>query len=223
MRFVTLLTLAAVLIVAPAVIASEKGAAEKKREKDRQGSKRLFDGKTLTGWEGNLKWFRVQDGAIVAGSLKQKIPRNEFLCSAKAYGDFELRLAAKLVGQGKNAGIQFRSSRVPKHHEMIGYQADMGQMGGKPIWGFLYDESRRRKFLAFPSDAVMKKAFKPGRFNQYTIRCEGPRVRIWLNGQLTVDYNEPDAKIARKGIIGLQIHSGPPAEAWYKDITIKEL
>ena len=106
----------------------------------------LFDGKNLTGWEGNMDHFRVQDGAIVGGSLKARIPRNEFLTMKKEYSDFELRLKAKLVGQGANGGIQIRSRRIPNHHEMIGYQVDMGEQW----WGKLYDESRRRKVLAAP-------------------------------------------------------------------------
>ena len=47
----------------------------------------LFDGKTLDGWDGNLDWFRMEDGAIVAGSLEKDIPHNEFLSTKKEYGD----------------------------------------------------------------------------------------------------------------------------------------
>ncbi|MBM4029849.1 MAG: DUF1080 domain-containing protein, partial [Planctomycetes bacterium] len=108
----------------------------------------LFDGKTFDGWEGNLDYFRIEDGAIVGGSLDKAIPRNEFLCTKKEYGDFELRLKVKLLGDlaRANAGIQIRSRRIPNHHEMIGYQADMGQK----YWGCLYDESRRNRILAQP-------------------------------------------------------------------------
>ena len=97
----------------------------------------LFDGKTLAGWEGNKEVFRIEDGAIVAGNLKQPIPQNEFLCTEKSYGDFELRLKAKLVGEGNNAGVQFRSKRIPNHHEVIGYQCDMGEAFGRNVWGAL--------------------------------------------------------------------------------------
>src|SRR2546421_4749008 len=110
----------------------------------------LFDGKTLTGWEGDENVFRVKDGAIVAGSTIGKIAHNEFLASKDEFGDFELRLKARLIGKGQNAGVQFRSQRLANHFEMIGYQCDMGVMQGRPIWGALYDESRRRKFLAEP-------------------------------------------------------------------------
>lgn len=183
----------------------------------------LFDGKSLDGWEGNLKWFRIEDGAIVAGSMKEKIPNNEFLCTKKQYGDFELRLQAKLVGQGDNAGVQFRSQRIPNHHEVIGFQCDIGTMKGKPIWGWLYDESRRRKFLVEADAEKLGGVVKSNEWNDLVVRCEGSHIQIWVNGFRTVDYKEADDQIARTGIIGLQIHSGPAAEASYRAIRIKEL
>ena len=186
-------------------------------------AKPLFDGKSLAGWEGNEKTFRIQDGAIVAGSLKEPIAHNEFLCTKQEFGDFELRIKAKLVGEGDNAGIQFRSKRVPNHHEVSGYQCDMGTAWGRIVWGGLYDESRRNKMLVEGDQAKIKEVFKKGDWNEFVIRCEGPRIQIWLNGLQTVDYKEPDEKIARTGVIGLQVHGGKPAEAWYKDIQIKEL
>lgn len=182
-------------------------------------AKRLFDGKTFKGWEGNRKWFRIEDGAIVGGSLKRRIPRNEFLCTTREYADFELRVKVRLVDGKGNAGIQIRSQRIPNHHEMIGYQADVS----KRLWGSLYDESRRRKVLAGPDRKTLAKALKPGEWNQYVIRCEGRRIRLWLNGQQTVDYTEKDAKIPQKGLIGLQIHGGAPSEVGYKDIEIVAL
>jgi hypothetical protein len=188
------------------------------------GFTRLFNGKDFAGWEGNLKMFRVENGTIVAGSQKDRIPNNEFLCTKKTYQDFELRLKAKLVGEGKNAGIQFRSKRIPNHHEVIGFQADIGVMAkDRSIWGALYDESRRRKFLAEGPQAELQKAVKAGDWNDFVIRCEGNRIQITVNGVKTVDYVEQDKTIATSGIIGLQIHSGAPAEASYKDVRIKVL
>jgi hypothetical protein len=181
---------------------------------------RLFDGKTLEGWEGDLTWFRVAEGAVVAGSLAKPIPQNEFLCSRREFGDFELRLKVRLVAGKGNGGIQFRSKRVPNSREMAGYQADMAT----GYWGGLYDESRRAKFLGTRAEeGVIAKILMPNDWNDYVIRCEGPRVRLWLNGQLTTEFTEPDAAIPRTGAIGLQIHGGPPSEAWYKDLEIEEL
>ena len=183
----------------------------------------LFDGKSLAGWEGNGKVFRVEKGAIVAGSLDQKVEHNEFLCTTKEYGDFELRLKAKLVGKGDNAGVQFRSQRIPKHFEVIGYQCDMGNASGKSIWGALYDESRRKKFLVTGDHDKLTKVLKPDDFNDLVIRCEGPHIQIWVNGEKTVDFKEEEKDIPQKGKIAVQIHGGEPAQASYKDIRIKEL
>ena len=184
----------------------------------------VFDGKTLKGWEGNLKWFRVEDGAIIAGSLKQDIPNNEFLCTTKTYGDFELRLQARLVGNNyRNAGIQFRSKRIENHHEVIGYQCDMGVMGENNIWGWLYDESRRRKFLVEAPQTTLVNRFRKDDWNDVVIRCEAAKVKVMINGVTTVDYIEKDDGIARRGIIGLQVHGGPAQEASYRHIRIKPL
>jgi hypothetical protein len=181
---------------------------------------RIFAGKTFNGWEGDLKVFRIEDGAIVGGSLKDRIARNEFLCTTKSYGDFELRLKVKLLGgEAANAGVQLRTKRIPNNHEVIGYQADLGQ----GYWGSLYDESRRNKTLAAPDPATIKAVVKLGEWNDYVIRAEGKRIQLWFNGVQTVDYTEQDATVDATGVIAVQIHAGPPTEAWYKDITLLDL
>jgi len=201
---------AAALVFALAVTAS---AAEPKA---------LFDGKTFAGWEGDTdKTWSIEDGAIVAGSLDATVPRNEFLSTKATYGDFELKVTFKLVGDKAkaNAGVQFRAKRIPKHHEVSGYQADVGQ----GYWGALYDESRRNKVLAQPDPKVIADLVKHDDWNEYTIRAEGPRVRLYLNGKLTVDYTEADDAIARTGVVALQIHGGAKSKVYYKDIRIVEL
>jgi 3-keto-disaccharide hydrolase len=186
-----------------------------------RGTKRLFDGKSFKGWEGNLNVFRIEDGAITGGSLKESLPHNEFLCTTEEYDDFELRLKFKLLGDpaSANAGVQFRSKRIPNHHEVIGYQADMGQQ----YWGALYDESRRRKILAGPNLEELNKVLKRDDWNDYVIRAEGKRVRLSINGFQTADYTETDDSVEQRGRICLQIHGGPPSEAWYKEIAIEPL
>ena len=186
----------------------------------------LFDGKTFTGWDGDLEIFRIEDGAVIGGSLTHEIPRNEFLCTTQEYGDFELRLQAQISRENANGGIQFRSRRTPDSSEVVGYQADIGLLGGDPpqnIWGALYDEARRRKLLAVPDQEALAKVFRPGEWNDYVIRAEGTHIGIWINGYQTVDYNETDPTIELKGIIGLQVHAGPPAETRYRNIEIRPL
>jgi hypothetical protein len=186
---------------------------------DEPGFQSLFDGHSLAGWEGNGRIFHVEDGAIVGGSLAEPIARNEFLCTTAEFGDFELRLKFKLLGEGVNGGVQIRSRRIPNHHEVKGYQADLGD----GWWGSLYDESRRNKILAAADMALVRSILKRNDWNDYTIRCQGRRIQLSINGQPTVDYTEPDENIEQTGLIGLQIHAGKPSEAWYKDIRIKKL
>ena len=203
-----------------AVVAKEPATNEtKKQNPDEKGFTSIFDGKSLDGWEGNLKMFQLKDKAIVGGSLDKRIPRNEFLCTEKEYGDFELRLQFKIIGKRANAGVQFRTRRIPKHHEVIGYQADLGD----GCWGRVYDESRRRKFLTGPLTKEQLKVIKREKWNDYRIRCEGNRIQLWINGVQTADFTEKDKKIATKGVIAVQVHSGGPMQAWYRNIRIKEL
>ena len=184
----------------------------------------LFDGRTFDGWQGDTtNIFRIEHGAIVGGSLKTNLSRNEFLCTKGEYSDFEIQLKFKLPGKTVNGGVQFRSRRVPNSSEMSGYQADLGYWDGKGLWGDLYDESRRNKKLAEANQMKLSKVLNLADWNELRIRCEGRRIQIWINGHQTVDYTEPDEKIEQKGLIGLQIHAGPPSEAWYKDIFITTL
>lgn len=192
----------------------------------------LFDGKTLTGWEGDPKVWRVENGEIVGGSLAGN-PRNEFLTTKRSFYNFRLTLEYKLIGTEGfvNAGVQFRSLRATNPpNEMIGYQADIG--AGHT--GSLYDESRRKKFLARAGtgvgaygvkvDTEIAELEKKGEWNKYEVRAEGPRITIFLNGKATLDYTETDPSIDDAyGLIGLQIHGNNKAEIRYRNIVLDPL
>jgi hypothetical protein len=183
---------------------------------DEQGFVPLFDGRTLEGWEGDLKLWKAENGMIVGDS--PGIRHNEFLATRKRYSDFELRLEFKLRGGSGNSGIQFRSRRVPESHEVSGYQADIGEK----YWGCLYDESRRKKVLA-QAPAELQAALKMDDWNRYTIRAVGNRITLYLNGLKTVEYTESDETIAQSGIIALQVHSGGPLRVEFRNLRIREL
>lgn len=179
----------------------------------------LFDGKSFDGWNGETyKAFRIEDGAIVGGSLKSPLAQNEFLCTTRSYSNFVLRVECKL--NGSNAGIQLRSRRVPASSEVSGYQADMDSTGR--YWGCLYDESRRGMLVQAETKKVMA-VVKGDDWNQYEVRCEGPRIQLFVNGLKTADYTEKDEAVVLSGVIALQIHSGNPSEARYRNVQIAEL
>jgi len=67
----------------------------------------------MTGWEGDTKVWRVEDGVILGGSMDGN-PQNEFLSSKNSYRNFHLKLDAKLTGTEGfiNGEVQFRSKRL---------------------------------------------------------------------------------------------------------------
>ena len=182
----------------------------------------LFDGETLSGWEGDTNWWRVADGAITGGSLERTLKENDFLCTTSSATNFVLRLKFKLTGSEGfvNSGVQIRSERVPNSHEVAGYQCDLGD---PDWWGAIYDEARRNKVL-FPTDMVaVNTALKRGDWNDYVIRAIGPRITVWLNNVQTADYYEEDPTIVDVGVIAIQAHGGGKVLIQVKEITIEHL
>ncbi|MBL7736460.1 MAG: DUF1080 domain-containing protein [Chitinophagaceae bacterium] len=184
---------------------------------------KIFDGKTFTGWQGDtLNAWRITNGELIGGSLKENVPNNQFIATHKTYTNFILQLKFKLSGNEGfiNSGVQFHSQRIKDpEYEMTGYQADLGD----GYWGCLYDESRRNKVLAYADTALIKKILKRDSWNTYEVRANAGRIRILLNGTETIDYTETDNSIPQSGLIALQIHGGGKAEAAFKDIFITEI
>ena len=178
----------------------------------------LFNGKDLTGWEGDAKLWIIEKGMLIGRS--PGIKYNDFLATTRTYRNFILRFDIRLVDGKGNTGVQFRSKRVPPpSHEVSGFQADFAP----GYWAKLYDESRRNRILAAPPDDVMKKALRPGDWNQYEVQAIGNKITLTLNGVKTVDYTESDPAIAADGIIAVQIHGGGPMDVQFKNLRIKEL
>ncbi len=207
---VTGLTVAVLLALIPGLATR---AADKVPE---VGFVSIFNGRDLKGWEGDLKLWKVVDGHLVGDS--PGIKKNQFLATEKNYSDFELRLEFKLHNGVGNTGIQFRSKRDPDSSEVSGYQADVGEK----YWGCLYDEHRRNKVLV-QAPPELEKSLKKDDWNAYVIRAEGDHIVLKVNDVTTVDYKEPDDKIARSGMIAVQVHSGGPLKVEFRNLRIKEL
>jgi putative membrane-bound dehydrogenase-like protein len=176
-----------------------------------ENAKDFFNGKDLTGWDGDKEVWSVQDGAIV-GKTEKGLKHNNFLTSAVAVEDFKLSLKVKLTPNTENSGIQFRSERI-EGGEMRGPQADIG----KGWWGKLYEESARGLLVKEGGEQHVK----PNDWNDYVIEAKGPNVKIWINGRKVCDYT--DEKLARRGVIGFQVHSGGPTDVRFKDIKLEVL
>jgi len=206
------LCIAAILLLLPPMLALAEEPA-----KDEEGFVPLFNGKDLTGWEGDAKIWHAEDGVLIGRS--PGLLYNDFLSTTKSYGDFILRFQILLVKNRGNSGVQFRSKRVPDSHEVSGYQAD----AANGYWGTLYDEARRNRALVQPDENVIEEAVKPGEWNDYQVTAIGNKITLAINGVTTIEYTEEDPEIPRTGIFATQVHGGPPMEVQFRNLRIKEL
>lgn len=174
-----------------------------------ENAQSLFNGRDLTGWQGNAALWIVENGEIVGRTTG--LARNEFLRSDMAADDFRLSLDVKLLDNRGNSGIQFRSEALPDG-EMRGYQADVGP----GWWGKLYEENRRGPVWKESGE----KHVKPGEWNHYEIVAVGNRIRTWINGNLCVDLDDAQAGVPR-GIFALQLHSGDAMEVRFKNLKLE--
>jgi putative membrane-bound dehydrogenase-like protein len=173
-----------------------------------ENAKDLFNGKDLSGWVGDPKLWRVEDGEIVGRTTG--LARNEFLKSEMVAADFRLTLKVKLTPNRENSGIQFRSEPLPGG-EMKGPQADVGA----GWWGKLYEENGRGILWDRSGEAHVK----ADEWNTYEVEAVGSRVRTWINGRRCVDLDDP--KLSRRGIFALQMHAGGALEVRFKDLRLE--
>jgi hypothetical protein len=201
--------------------------------------KNLFDGKSLDGWKGDKIVWRAENNAIVGETTAEHpIKSNTFLIYEKDQpSDFEL-VAEFKISDGGNSGIQYRSSTVDSiPFTLRGYQADID--GGNVYTGQNYEE-RGRGFLAKRGETAvlekdqqpritsianadsLKSLIKSGGWNEIHIIAKGNRLRHFINGNLMSDVTDNDAALRKmKGLIGFQVHAGPPMKVEYRNIKIK--
>jgi hypothetical protein len=203
-----------------------------------EGFTPIFNGKDLTGWEGEPGFWSVEDGAITGTTTVQK-PLDHatylFWRGGKP-ADFELRAAYRFQGSSGNSGINFRSQQLPKW-DVKGYQADMET--GPTYTGILYecnqraimtqrgqkvviDENGKREVTALPDAPDYQKLIKPNEWNEYTVIARGPEIILKINGAVTSQViDRQKGKAAADGLITLQLHPGPPMKVQFKNVRIK--
>ena len=173
---------------------------------------RFFDGRTLGGWYGDPKVWRVENGVLIGETAG--LAKNEFLTNELELGDFRLVLEIQLEQNAGNSGIQFRSRPVHwgNSSEIVGYQADVGP----DWWGALYEEEGRG--LLFPAAPVDGRV-KSGQWNTYEIVAVGHRVLTAINGVPCVDLEDPMG--ALRGVFALQLHSGGPTKISLRNLRLE--
>ena len=188
---------------------------------DEEGWITLFNGKDLTGWNGDPKVWRGKDGYI-SGEIEKLKGGNTFLIFKEPFSNYVLELDCLLVGRKGNSGIQYRS----KHSErgankwvVKGYQADFAN----GCWGKLYEEGGRGALVWKYKDKAPE--IKAGdQWNNYRITASGTKLKQELNGTVTIELDDKDpAKSAKEGLVALQYHSPGGFEVRFRNIRIKLL
>jgi hypothetical protein len=184
----------------------------------RQGKEetiQLFNGKDLTGWEGNEKLWSVKDGVIV-GKNTDEVKVSTYLLTQKKFSDFRIVATVKLVQSEMHSGIAFWGRNAPEHGDKHTYAGHLVMFPSD--WG-MYDLFGRN---GLPVDGKPAKAVgKQHDWNQLEILAQGNRVRVVVNGELVVDWRDPEPTRILEGPIGLQLHSNKVAqEVHFKDITL---
>lgn len=208
----------------------------------------IFDGRSLTGWDGDPKYWRVEDGCLVGEITPATIvKRNTFIIwRGGAPGDFELKCEYRISAQG-NSGINYRSIQLTDApFSLAGYQADIdGQSRNKPPLrhtGQNYEE-RGRTFLALRGELVrvdgtakptvlaslgdikaLEAFIKSDDWNQVHIIARGSVLTHIFNGHVMAIVHDDDvAHRQADGLIGVQVHVGPPMKVEFRNLRLKKL
>jgi hypothetical protein len=184
---------------------------------DADGWITLFNGKDLTGWDGDPAIWKVVDGYI-SGKI-DKVGYNTFLVFNHVFSDFILEAKYILPGGG-NSGIQYRSTvKDWKKWIVHGYQADIG----KGYHGACYEEGGKRGLIIKGKEEATA-TVKADDWNSFQIVAEGSKLKHTLNGVEVGTFDDQDEKAKRaEGIIALQYHAPGNFEIKFKDIRIKLL
>ena len=188
----------------------------------------LFNGKDLTGWDGDPRLWSVKDGAIHGETTSEnKTKGNTFLvCTQTVLRDFELRLSFR-CNATNNSGIQYRSKHLKARPGALnrwrvrGYQHEIRNQNRLPsVSGFIYDEGGKRKRMCLVGDkaiwaadgkkevqetlitgAEFARLFKLNDWNDVVIIAQGTHLRHYLNGRLILDFTDHPDVALMEGIL----------------------
>jgi hypothetical protein len=220
---------------------------------DHDGWVRIFDGKTLNGWDGSPEVWHVEDGAIVGeSSPTHPSGTTNIIWRGGESANFALKVEMKLEGTGANGGIQYRSVYVPPTQQqtltqryakwnMKGYQADFDYANN--YTGQLYEQDSRRGIIAWRGQMVetdqgkehrlvatlgtpneLKAFIRPGDWNQYEVIADGNTLIHMINGHVMAILIDNDPTFSRsKGLIGFEIEGGGIVKISQRNVWLKQL
>ena len=213
---------------------------------DEPGFTPIFNGRDLEGWEGDPKYWRVENG-IMTGEITPEtiIKSNTFLIwRGGSPADFEIKVDYRITSGG-NSGVNSRSVVVPdavtpsNKFAMRGYQFDID--GQNRYTGQNYEEKgrlflatrgqmthvvggRKPVLLSSTGDPAALAGFITTDWNAVHITARANVLIHSLNGHVmcvVVDDDPPGR--AASGLIGVQVHVGGPMKIEYRNWRLKNL
>lgn len=213
----------------------------------------IFDGKTLKGWEGDTVYWKAENGCIVGEVTPSTLlRRNTFLIwRGGTTKDFELKVNYRIT-KGGNSGINYRSKEVPDvPYALRGYQEDID--GANQYTGQNYEERGRCIIAFRGQKSTLPVVYKSiaelavnniwsasqttsvgnkdsltkyinDGWNECHIIAKGNHLWHYVNGKLMSEVIDDDtANRSLSGLLGVQVHVGPPMKVEYKNFMIKQL
>lgn len=230
-----------------ALLISANADTSKRAPDEPAGMKRIFNGKDLSGWDGDDRLWSVVDGAIRGETTgEKKANGNTFLIwKGGRTKDFELRLSFR-VSSVNNSGIQYRSEHITggktrNKWVVRGYQHEIRNSNKLPsVAGFIYEEGGKRGRMCMVGEKAVwgedgkkevvgtvieapefAKLFKVDEWNDVVIIAKGHHLQHYLNGRLILDCTDKHPDRARlDGVLALQLHGGKPMWVEFKDVRI---
>lgn len=234
------LTVLSLVILAFAFTTSVSRAGEMPADKAApEGFVSLFDGKTLTGWDGDPIYWSVQDGCLTGISTPEApLKQNTFLVWTEGeVSDFELLVDFRLFNN--NSGIQYRAFNAPgQKWRLFGYQGDIA---GVPHMGIVYGEGYRGILCPRGKQTTIGKDGKPvvtgtigdagellkhidlNGWNTYKIVAKGNVCTQYINGVKVSEIIDEDDVACFSGKLGFQMHVGPAMKVQFKNVFLKNL
>ena len=218
LRFLALLTALPVLAIATTYL-----RAQEKKEapvvpplKGESETIQLFNGKDLTGWEGNEKYWSVQDGVIV-GKNTDEVKVSTYILTKRKFSDFRLVFDFKLANAEMHSGIAIWGRIAPEKGDPFTYAGHLVMFPS----GYGFYDLYGRNGIHNNADKA-KKVGKQHDWNHIEILAQGNRIRFVLNGELISDWREPLPDRIKEAPIGLQLHSNKmPQEVQWKNLVLE--
>ncbi len=214
---------------------------------EQEGMVSLFNGKDLSGWDGDPRLWSAKEGTIYGETTEENVANgNTFLIWEGTLKDFELRMSFQ-CNATNNSGIQYRSTHLTDASNqwvVKGYQHEIRNENTVPnVPGFIYDEKGSRKRICVVGEKAvwtaegkqtlhtnlidadgMKELVRIDDWNDVVIIAKGNHLQHYLNGRLILDFtDEHPEKTLLEGVLALQLHAGKPMWTRFKDIRLREI